>query len=235
MSKRYADTALRSYREQGYLPGAIMNFLAFLGWHPKDDVDVLSRDELIAQFDLARVQKAGAVFNQEKLDWLNREYLKKMSDAEIAEAARPFFEEEKMAADTEKTEKVVAVVRGRASTLRDFVSMGRLFFELPEYGAELLVWQKAPSPLPKIADILNHVSKILQEMPAGRFSGEDLKKTVSGAIEGHERGEVLWPLRVALSGQASSPDPLEIMEVIGKEESLRRIAVAVLKCETQGK
>ena len=234
MSKRYADTALRSYRTEGYLAEAIVNFLAFLGWHPKDDSDVLSRDELVAQFDLSRVQKAGAVFNQEKLNWLNREYLKKMSDAEIAASTLPLFKEENIAADGEKVEKIVSVVRGRASTLRDFVSMGTLFFQLPEYETSLLVWQKAPSSLLQIAGILRDtVSGALQSVPPEKFTREHLTNIISGAIDGYQRGEVLWPLRVALSGRASSPDPIEIMGVIGKEESLRRIAVAVSKCEMQ--
>ena len=94
MSKRFADTALTQYREAGYLPEAIVNFLALLGWHPKDDKEILSAEDLIAEFDLARVQKAGAIFNQEKLDWLNREHMKKMSDKELAAAARPFIERE---------------------------------------------------------------------------------------------------------------------------------------------
>lgn len=230
MSKRFADTAVMDYRREGYLPGAILNFLAFLGWHPKGDQDVLSRDELIAQFDISRVQKAGAVFNQEKLDWLNREYLKKMSDEEIAEAARPFFDEEKIVADAERIARVVSVVRGRASTLHDFVTMGMLFFKLPEYEPNLLIWQKAPSSLPQIAGILGELNDILRELPAGNFAREDLTAAIMGMIGTRQRGEILWPLRVALSGQAASPDPIEIMGVIGKEESLRRIEIAIKKC-----
>ncbi len=229
MSKRFADTAALDYRDAGYLPEAVFNFLALLGWHPKGDQDVLSRDELVAQFDLARVQKAGAVFNQEKLNWLNREYLKKKSDAEIAEAVRPFFQKENMKMDTEKIEHIVSVVRTRANTLRDFASMGMLFFKVGEYEPGLLVWQKKPSSLPQIAKILAEVEGILKQYD-GNFTRKDLMEVISEAMQGRERGEVLWPLRVALSGQASSPDPLEIVEVIGKEESLRRIGVAIEKC-----
>jgi glutamyl-tRNA synthetase len=235
MSKRFADTALRSYRAQGYLPEAIMNFLAFLGWHPKGDADVLPQNELVEQFDLSRVQKAGAVFNQEKLDWMNREYLKKMSDAEIAEAALPFFEEEKIGADIEKIGKAVSVIRGRASTLRDFVTMGKLFFQLPEYEAGILVWQKMPSSLPQIARILNEAGNAVCKISTENFARENLTAAVMGTMGERRRGEILWPLRVALSGQAASPDPIEIMEVIGKEESLKRIGIAVSKCEEQGK
>jgi glutamyl-tRNA synthetase len=235
MSKRFADTAVVDYQKGGYLPGAIINFLAFLGWHPKGDADVLSQNELVAQFDLSRVQKAGAVFNQEKLDWMNREYLKKMSDAEIAKAALPFFEEEKIDADIEKIGKAASVIRGRASTLRDFVTMGKLFFQLPEYEAGILVWQKMPSSLPQIARILNEAGNAVRTISTENFVRENLTAAVMGTMGEHQRGEILWPLRVALSGLASSPDPIEIMEVIGKEESLKRIGIAVSKCEEQGK
>ena len=230
MSKRFADTALSEYRKKGYLPEAILNFIALMGWHPKDNREVMTREELTELFDIERVQKAGAVFNQEKLDWLNREYLKKMSAADIAEKALPFFTEEKIGVDKEKIERVVSVVRGRASTLRDFVTMGKLFFELPEYEAELLVWQKSPSALPQIGAILGEVCDALRNMSDGNFHKENLTATVMGMVGTRARGEILWPLRVALSGQSSSPDPVEIMEVVGKEESLRRIETAIKKC-----
>ena len=140
MSKRFADTALLQYREKGYLPEAIVNFLALLGWHPKDDREVLSAKELIKEFDLARVQQAGAVFNEEKLGWLNREHLKTMSDKEIAKeilALAPALPADGI------IEKIVAVERGRASTLLDFISLGQFFFALPEYEPALLVWKES--------------------------------------------------------------------------------------------
>jgi nondiscriminating glutamyl-tRNA synthetase len=227
MSKRFADTAVMDYRKNGYLPAALMNFLAFLGWHPKGDSDVLSQDELIAQFDLARVQKAGAVFNQEKLDWLNREYLKKMSDAEIAEAARPFFMEEKIAADNEKIAQVVSVIRGRANTLKDFILTGKIFFELPKYDASLLVWKN--TTLATVAPMLQKTRGALGKLADGDFDKVALTDAVAAVIGSGNRGEVLWPLRVALSGQASSPDPIDIMTVLGKKESLRRIEAALQK------
>ena len=177
-----------------------------------------------------RVQKAGAVFNQEKLNWLNREYLKKMSDAEIAEAAQPFFAEAKISADAEKIARVISVVRGRASTLRDFVTMGALFFDLPEYDPALLVWQKTPSSPAQIAEILGEVRDTVLATPAKNFAREQLTAAIMGMVGERKRGEILWPLRVALSGQAASPDPVEIMEAIGKEESLRRIEIAIKKC-----
>ena len=107
MSKRFSDTALLSYRERGYVPEAIVNFLALMGWHPSGDREVLSREEIIAEFDMDRVQQAGAIFNEEKLDWLNREHIKAMPVAEVAKLARPFFEKRGIA-PTELDEGAVA-------------------------------------------------------------------------------------------------------------------------------
>jgi len=232
MSKRFADTALSEYRKKGYLPEAIMNFIALMGWHPKDDREVMTREELTALFDIERVQKAGAVFNQEKLDWLNREYLKKMSDDEIAEQLVSFFNAAGIAIDKEKFVAVVAAVRGRANTLADFVESGRFFFALPEYDTDLLVWKKKPAPLPQVASVLEDVRNALQAVPANQFKREELVNAITVPLQNRERGEVLWPLRVALSGQASSPDPMDIMGVLGKEESLRRVDIAIAKCKT---
>ena len=246
MSKRFADTSLASYRNQGYLPGAIVNFLALLGWHPKDDREVLSLDELAHEFDISRVQKAGAVFDQNKLDWLNREYLKKMSDEEIAVLLAPFWEDSGIAnrvspigkessdarcpmPDRQTLLKLIAVGRGRANTLRDFIENGKSFFILPEYDAGLLVWKKMPSPTPEIAATLTTVLEALQKTN-GTFMKKEISDAVDAAVQGRQKGEIFWPLRVALSGQQSSPDPIDIMDVIGKEESLRRITAAIEKC-----
>ncbi len=228
MSKRFADTALLDYRDEGYLPETMMNFLAFLGWHPKDDSDILSESELIAQFDLSRVQKAGAIFNQEKLNWMNREYMKNMSDAKLAEAVSPFFRAENISDDARKMERVVSVVRGRADTLKDFVELGRFFFSVPAYESSLLVWKKATPA--SVAPALSRAREAVLAVPADSFDKPTLSSAVMAAVDPASRGEVLWPLRVALSGRAMSPDPVEIMEVLGKEESLRRIDAAIQAC-----
>jgi len=225
MSKRFADTALSEYRKKGYLPEAIVNFIALMGWHPKDDREIMTPWELVEIFDIDRVQKAGAVFNQEKLDWLNREYLKKMSDEEIAEAAQPFFAEENIAGDPEKIRKVVAALRSRANTLKDFVSTGKFFFTLPEYEASLLVWKNTTPAT--VAPSLSKAKDAIAKVDADHFDHPSLSAAVTAVIGEGNRGEVLWPLRVALSGQASSPDPIEILGVLGKEESLRRIEFAI--------
>ena len=235
MSKRFSDTALLTYRERGYLPEAVLNFLALLGWHPKDDREVLSAKDLIKEFDLTRVQQAGAIFNEEKLNWLNREHMKKMTEKQLVRAVKPFLERANLpgaaaggaaAVSDEFLEKLVAVERTRANTLGDFMETGRFFFVLPEYEKELLVWKE--SSVKEAIAALKTIEEALMKIGAKEFNRETLSAAVTytlTTVDG-KRGSVLWPLRVALSGQKASPDPLEIMEVLGKEESLRRIAIA---------
>ncbi len=229
MSKRFADAALLQYREKGYLPEALFNFLTLLGWHPKDNREVLSKKELVKEFDLARVQQAGAVFNQEKLDWLNREHLKKMSSKKTADEIRALqlFASENLPEPGEDVlMKIIDVERSRANTLRDFVTLGRFLLILPEYEKELLIWKE--SSVKEAAAALAVMEEELEKINAQEFNRETLSAAVTHtitAIDG-KRGSVMWPLRVAVSGQRASPDPLEIMEVLGKKESLRRIALA---------
>ncbi len=227
MSKRFADTALSQHREKGYLPEAVINFLALLGWHPKDDREVLSPKELIKEFDLHRVQKAGAVFNQEKLDWLNREHMKKLSPREIVDALKPLLQKEGLAAAEEFLEKMATVERTRANTLNDFIEHGRFFFKLPEYDPPLLVWRES-SPEEALA-ALQEARTELDKLEGSNFHKETLSQTMAYITAERKRGAVLWPLRVALSGLAASPDPLDIMEVLGKDESLRRVDLAIAK------
>lgn len=227
MSKRFSDTALLTYRENGYLPEALFNFLAFLGWHPKDDREVFTKKELIKEFELARVQPAGAAFNEEKLDWLNREHLKNMNDKKIVELLQPFLERARLAGPEEFLRKVVAVERGRANTLRDFAVLGHFFFKLPEYEPELLIWKESAREEAEAA--LRAARADLGKLDPRNFERETLSDAVASLIGDKKRGVVLWPLRVALSGLKASPDPVEILEVLGKEESLRRIDTAIEK------
>jgi nondiscriminating glutamyl-tRNA synthetase len=231
MSKRFGDTALAQYREKGYLPEALFNFLALLGWHPKDDKEILSKKDLIREFSLERVQRAGAVFNQEKLDWLNREYMKRLNAKEIVQALIPMLQKEGFAGAEEFLEKLVAVERSRASTLDDFIEQSRFFFELPKHDPNMLVWKES-SPEEALA-ALGEARTELGKLDGSNFHKETLSQTMAYITAERKRGAVLWPLRVALSGQKASPDPLDIMEVLGKDESLRRIDLAIAQLKKQ--
>ncbi len=228
LSKRYTDTTLLMYRDEGYLPEAIVNFTALLGWHPSGDREIFSREELIKEFTLARVQKSGAVFNEEKLDWLNGEYIKTLPSEALAERIEPFLRERGITAERKFILRVAAVLRDRARTLKEFVSLGSFFFEVPAYEKALLVWKKDSEERTK--DVLQKAIEILKgvegDLDAGTFLALFEPLT---AVYG--KGTVLWPLRVALSGQAASPDPAAIAAVVGKKECLRRLEAALQKLE----
>lgn len=239
MSKRAGDTALSEFRAKGYLPEAIVNFIALLGWHPHDEREVFLLEELVGEFELERVQKSGAVFNQDKLDWLNREHMKKYSDAELAAMAKPFiekkyptglFEDGSAGVPTHAEDfikRLVAVERGRANTLSDFAELGAFFFKLPDYEPKLLIWKE--SPMGDVVKILEELRAALANVDEKDFVREPLLVKITEMIGDRNRGLVLWPLRVALSGQQSSPDPIDIAEVLGKTESLTRIEIAIKK------
>jgi glutamyl/glutaminyl-tRNA synthetase len=231
MSKRFSDTALMAYRERGYVPEAMINFLALLGWHPRGDKEILTREELIAEFDIDRVQQSGAIFNEEKLDWLNREHIKAMPVAEVAALAAPFFAEKNIVIrDEALLKRVIAVQLARAKTLSELAEVSGFFFSLPEYEPKLLIW-KDNSTLKEVAQVLSHARTVVGGIAAEDFSRETLTACLPLIVGERSRGVVLWPLRVAVSGQANSPDPMEIMSVLGKEESLKRIDNAIKKTE----
>ncbi len=242
MSKRFSDVALANYRERGYLPDAIVNFLGLLGWHPKDDHEIFDRAFAVANFDIARVQKTGAIFNEEKLDWLNREHMKAMPIGELAALVKPFFAKagiETAAAEVlddgngSMFERAVALQLARAKTLAEIAESARFLFVMPSYEPKLLCWKdSAPNDA---QDALRDAQQALTELDQAGFSSrEALMNALAPATDARGRGAVLWPLRVSLSGQSASPDPMEIMQVLGKTESLRRIASAIAALGSMG-
>ena len=152
----------------------MINFLALIGWHPKGDKEVLSRDELIAEFDIDRVQQSGAIFNEEKLDWLNREHMKSMPVAEVAELAAPFFAKHDIVVkNDELLKRVVAVQIARAKTLDDIAQSSGFFFAMPDYEPKLLIW-KDSSTLKEVAEVLAGARAVIAGVAADDFTRETL-------------------------------------------------------------
>ena len=222
MSKRFSDTALSDYIVQGYTREAMFNFLSFLGWHPKDDKDVMSEKEIIKEFDMARVQKGGAAFNQEKLDWLNNQYLKDMKFTQFKEYANGFVPN-----DWKLTATMIDTIRGRINKLNELEELLGFYFDLPSYSGELLRWKEMN--MNSVEESLSEMKNMIDKIPARDFDLVKLEKKILPDIDKESRGEMLWPLRVALSGQKASPSPFEIMGVLGKEEALSRINIALEK------
>lgn len=219
MSKRVGDTAIREYRNQGYLPDALLNFLSLLGWHPRDEQEIFSLKELIKVFDLTRIQKGGAAFNVDKLDWLNAQYIKKMTAKSLAKLLG--------VKDTEQNLKIVEATKERMKKLSDFKEMAGFFVEVADYPSELLIWKNSTKE--KTLVNLKEAEKIVSAVISDDFSKAKLEKALMPSAEAAGRGEMLWPLRVAVSGLEKSPGPFEIMETLGKKESLSRIAGAIQK------
>ncbi len=228
LSKRFADTALHDYRTKGYLPEALINFMTLLGWHPTTDRELFTKEELAQVFDLSRVQKAGAIFNADKLEWTNGQYIRALSPDSLFEKLKetsPLLQ--RTALPDEKLKKIVALERDRMKTLFDFGASSDFFFALPPYPPELLSWKNMTAQ--KTRESLRETSTILGSLGGGEFQTKKLEERLLALTEKLGKGETLWPLRVALSGKKQSPPPYDIMEILGKEETLKRIEHAIQK------
>jgi glutamyl-tRNA synthetase len=228
LSKRQGDVAVEDYLDKGYLPEAIINFVAIMGFNPKGDQELYSREELRDLFDLSKVNKAGAVFNVEKLDWMNGQYLRRKSPEELADLCQPFLDRAGVKLDRTLLVKVCTIERERLVKLEDIVEAVSSFVALPAYDAGLLVWKKADA-----ADARKNLAGLLafvDKMDETDFRSIDMvEAALKRYIEsnGLQNGNVLWPLRVALSGRSASPSPFEFAWALGKDETVRRIGHAL--------
>jgi glutamyl/glutaminyl-tRNA synthetase len=205
-----------SYKKQGYLPDALLNFFALMGWNPGTEEEIFKLDKLVEAFDIDRVQKGAAVFNLEKLKWINKEHMK--MDKEIAMNSIEQMLKEKFGKHNIDP-KIVELVFERINVLSDIdqlIGEGELdyFFESPEIDKDKLVWKKSTAEQTFV-----HMQKALEIIN----SGDDLMKYA----EEVGKGDVLWPVRFALSGKEKSPDPFTLLDVLGKEESIKRIKHAL--------
>lgn len=226
LSKRYLATSVLEYGAEGYLSPAILNFLVLLGWHPQNDREILSVSEMITEFSLERAQKAGAVFNPEKLDWLNTHYIRTLPTKELVESVTNFIPQSFLK-EPEKLVRALVLSRDRLKKLSDAHEGIEFFFVLPDYSAKTLVWKN--NGVGKTIETLTSLEKLLNAIPENDFSKEKLSVHLMPFAEENGRGETLWPLRVALSGKEMSPGPFECAEVLGKKESLARVTLALQK------
>ncbi|MDD5043320.1 MAG: glutamate--tRNA ligase [Patescibacteria group bacterium] len=240
MSKRHGATSILEYRENGYLPEALVNFMAFLGWNPGDEREIFSLKDLIKEFSIEKTHKTGAIFNVEKLDWFNSYYIKQKSIKELTKLCVPFLAEGRLIQragskfeitdtkeliDSEYLEKIVALEQGRIKKLKDIdEATNYFFFDSIKYEPEILIWKKSDKEATSAN--LKNVYKILSELKEKDFEPKKLEKILLG-ICGEDRGAVLWPLRVALCGRKASPGPFDIAAILGKEKTLKRINDAI--------
>ena len=210
------------YKNAGYLAEALVNFLALLGWNPGTDQEIFSLEELTEKFDLKKTQKTGAVFNVKKLDWLNKQYIKKMPIKELMKKLLEFLPKE-----PDNWEKIVELEKERISKLSDIKEGIGYFFEEPVYDSSLLIWKDSDKE--KTAVYLKELVKILCDIPDDKFTKDSVKNAIWTYTEKQGRGNVLWPLRTALTGLERSPEPFIVADIIGKEKTINRLKSAIIK------
>lgn len=239
LSKRHGAVSVTEYREKGYLSDAVVNFLTLIGWNPGDEREVFTTEELVEEFSLEKVQKGGAIFNTEKLDWVNREHIKKMSDSEIVGKLKSCMPDSVMNIDgisCDAFEKILPVIRDRITVFSDVEQMAKdgelqYFFAKPEYEKKNLFWKDETDEEKTIERIEKAIS-FLQEISSEDFTAEKTKEAVWDYASEEGRGQVLWPMRYALSGRDKSPDPFALAGVLGKEETIKRLNNAIEKLNT---
>lgn len=227
LSKRHGALSLLEYREMGYLPEAMTNFIALLGWHPKDEVgEILDREMLIHEFSLERIQKGGAIVAQEKLDWLNKEYLKKISIESYIKIAETYVPaDRKTLFSKEVYEKALLAIRSRITRLGEIDAYLKEILESPLYEKPLLLWHgkiKEDDARGIIDELINIFSNIAES----EFDQKTVEESIAPLIQKNGKGSVLWPLRAALSGKEASLGPYELAGILGKEETKKRLEYA---------
>jgi len=228
LSKRQGDVAVEDYLNKGYLPQTLINFVGTLGFNPKSDQELYALPELIELFDVSRVNKSGAVLNHEKLDWMNHHYLNAMTDGALIEALGKFAPALDLKDET--TRRAVIVEKPRANTLDDLAVAAKNRLALPEYDLAVLIWKKADAADAKKQ--LMDVAELVQTFNEITFADISVLETAikeyitSKALSA---GNVLWPLRVSLSGATKSASPFELMWALGKDESISRIKKAIAR------
>ena len=209
------------YRESGYLPEAVINFLALLGWNPGNDEEIMSIDELIRLFSFEHCSKSGAKFDYEKGKWFNHKYLQEISDEKLADMYLPILAAHgHETVDKEKLVRIVALVKGRINFVRDLWDQSKFFFEAPSEYAEKDVKKRWKEGMPQLMEELIGVIEKIDD-----FSSANAEKIVLGWItdNGYHMGNVMNAFRLTVVGECKGPHMFDITEILGKEETIRRI------------
>ena len=217
----------KGYREEGYFPDAFINMVALLGWSPANDREILSLDEMIQEFDLHKVHKAGARFSKEKAEWFNHQYLQQKSNEEILNIFKNINEVKTSQLSDDQLLKIVSLMKERATFVKDIYENGKFFFEAPtsyDEKAAKKAWNEETSKT------LTELCEILQ---SSEFNSETLKQQIHDFAEnkGLGMGKVMMPLRLSLAGELKGPDIPDILEILGKQESINRIETAIHKLQ----
>ncbi|TSC90316.1 MAG: nondiscriminating glutamyl-tRNA synthetase, partial [Candidatus Berkelbacteria bacterium Licking1014_96] len=236
MSKRKGDTTtVEDFKNLGYLPEALINFMALLGWHPrredkkgKEDKDeIYSLQELTSLFKLEDVGKSAAIFDKNKLDYINGYYLRKLNNSELKKLLSPDHLAEGWKED-KILEKAIILVKDRMKKLSDFSELADYFFEMPIYDPSLLVFKKSDKIYTQ-RGLEATIEKLRKTKKSDWEEQGKLEEILEKIVEEEKlnNGDVFWPVRAALSGREASPSPVELLWALGKEESLKRLDKAL--------
>lgn len=229
LSKRHGATGFEDLIKEGYLPQVIINYIALLGWCPKGNEEIFSLAELEKEFCIENISKSPAVFDYQKLQWFNAEYLRAMSDEEFTEVAKPYYDS--VFGDTAYDgSKLTAILKARTVQLTDIPDMIKFFKELPDYDKELFVNKKSKTNLENSPEILKTVTERLTALED--WSCDAIKELLINLATELElkNGTVMWPARIAASGQTVTPGgAVEILDILGKDETLRRLNIGLSK------
>ena len=230
LSKRSGHSSYEDLIEQGFISEAVVNYVALLGWSPESNREIFSLEEMVKEFDYHRMSKSPAVFDMTKLKWMNGEYMKAMDFEKFYERAEGYIRQ--VIKKDLDLRKIAAMVKTRIEIFPDIADHIDFFEELPEYDVSMYTHKKMKTDSAKSLTVLQETLPILEAQED--FSNDALYASLSQYVteKGYKTGFVMWPLRTAVSGKQMTPaGATEIMEVLGKEETLRRIRIGIEKLE----
>ena len=229
MSKRHGDPSYEDLIAQGYLTDAVLNYVALLGWSPRGEREIYSLDELKEVFDLTGISKSPAIFDIEKLKYFNSEYIRAMSAEDFAKVAEPYIRQS-VKNESYDAAAIAALLQQRTEVLTDIPEKVDFFDTLPEYSAELFVHKKSKSDEASSKEVLEKILPLFEALP--EWKDEGIMAAMVGLAEemGAKNAKVMWPVRIAAAGKAVTPGgAVEICRILGREETLRRVKIAIAK------
>ena len=228
LSKRSGHSSYEDLVEQGFLTEAIVNYVALLGWCPEDNREIFSLEELVKVFDYHHMSKSPAVFDIQKLRWMNGEYMKAMDDDKFYEMALPYLKQ--VITKDLDLRKIAGMVKTRIEVLPDIADLIDFFEAVPEYDIAMYTHKKMKTNPEISLEVLEKILPVLEGTED--YSNDAMYELLCGFAKenGYKNGQILWPIRTALSGKQMTPaGATEILEILGKEESIRRIKAAIEK------
>ena len=229
LSKRHGSTSFEDLVKEGYLPQAIINYIALLGWCPKDNQEIFSMDELIGAFSVDGISKSPAIFDYDKLEWMNGEYIKNMTLDEFAAVAEPYLKQG-IKNESIDLKKVAAILQQRVTRLTQIPDMISFFDVQPEYEKELFVNKKSKTNLENSPVVLQMVIDKLKTLESWDHDSIHDCLINLAQEQGLKNGTVMWPARIAVSGKTVTPGgAIEILDILGREEAIGRMEKGLAK------